>query len=152
MDCYSKLYTDSDFNSVTEADFTNASKTATISTQYATKDNVPTTRRLTLNTSYAGFITEMYDPVSKVVTYNVNINGTFKGLGNAIATGFKTPSTATSGDDVMVSTIGLYGAINTSTGDAQFTRLLIRSYSNPFLDVDVQGNHEISGVITYIAA
>lgn len=110
------------------------------------------TRSLTLKSGYAGYITEVYDPTTKVVVYNVNINGTFKGLGNAIATGFKVPSTATSGADVMVSTIGIYGAINTSTGDAQFTRLLIRSYGNPFLDVDAQGNYEISGTITYITA
>lgn len=110
------------------------------------------TRSLTLKSGYAGYITEVYDPTTKVVVYNVNINGTFKGLGNAIATGFKVPSTATSGADVMVSTIGIYGAINTSTGDAQFTRLLIRSYGNPFLDVDAQGNYEISGTITYVTA
>lgn len=149
---YTKLYTGDEFIAVTETDFTNATKTATISSQYATTYEMPTTRRLTLNTGYAGFITEMYDPVSKVVTYNVNINGTFKGLGNEIATGFKLPSTATSGADVMASTIGIYGAKNTSTGDAQFTRLLIRSYGNPFLDVDSVGDYEISGVITYVAA
>lgn len=109
-----------------------------------------TTRSLTLNSGYSGYITEVYDPTTKVVVYNVNINGTFKGLGNSIATGFKVPSTASSGADVIVSTIGIYGAVNTSTGDAQFTRLLIRNYSNPFLDVDAQGNYEISGTITYI--
>ena len=112
--------------------------------------SIVTTRSLTLKSDYAGYITEIYDPTTKVVVYNVNINGTFKGLGNAIATGFKIPSTASSGADVMVSTIGIYGAVNATTGDAQFTRLLIRSYSNPFLDVDVQGNYEISGTITYI--
>lgn len=149
---YSKLYTDGDFNIATEADFTNASKTASISTQYVTTNDMPTTRSITLKTGYKGYITETYDPKTKVVVYNININGTFKGLGNEIATGFKLPSTATSGADVMISTIGIYGAINTSTGDAQFTRLLIRSYGNPFLDVDAQGNYEISGVITYVAA
>ena len=114
--------------------------------------SIITTRSLTLKSGYNGYITEVYDPATKVVVYNVNINGTFKGLGNAIATGFKVPSTATSGADVIVSTIGIYGAINTSTGDAQFTRLLIRSYGNPFLDVDAQGNYEISGTITYVTA
>lgn len=114
--------------------------------------SIVTTRSLTLKTDYAGYITEIYDPTTKVVVYNVNINGTFKGLGNAIATGFKIPSTATSGADVMVSTIGIYGAVDATTGDAQFTRLLIRSYSNPFLDVDVQGRYEISGTITYVTA
>ena len=113
---------------------------------------MPTTRSFTLKTGYAGYITETYDPTTKVVVYNVNINGTFKGLGNAIATGFKIPKDAVSGDDVIVSTIGIYGAVNATTGDAQFTRLLIRSYENPFLDVDAQGNYEISGTITYITA
>lgn len=114
--------------------------------------SIVTTRSLTLKSGYAGYITEVYDPTTKVVVYNVNINGTFKGLGNAIATGFKVPNTASSGDDVIVSTIGIYGAVNTSVGDAQFTRLLIRSYSNPYLDVDAQGNFEISGTITYVTA
>lgn len=116
----------------------------------ANKNALVTTRSLTLKSGYKGYITEIYDPTTKVVVYNININGTFKGLGNAIATGFKVPNTASSGADVMVSTIGIYGAVNATTGDAQFTRLLIRSYSNPFLDVDAQGNYEISGTITYI--
>ena len=113
---------------------------------------MPTTCSLTLRSGYSGYITEVYYPTTKVVVYNVNINGTFKGLGNAIATGFKVPSTATSGADVMVSTIGIYGAVNTSTGDAQFTRLLIRSYADPFLDVDIQGGYIINGTITYVTA
>lgn len=118
--------------------------------EYAVKNEVPTTHSLTLKTGYAGYITEIYDPTTKVVVYNVNVNGTFKGLGNAIATGFKVPKDAVSGDDVIVSTIGIYGAVNATTGDAQFTRLLIRSYENPFFDVDAQGNYEISGTITYV--
>ena len=113
---------------------------------------MPTTRSLTLKSGYAGYITEVYDPTTKVVVYNVNINGTFKGLGNAIAEGFKVPKGATSGADEMHTTLGIYGAKNVSTGDAQFTRLLIRSYSNPFLDIDAQGDYIINGTITYVTA
>lgn len=113
---------------------------------------MPTTRSLTLKTGYAGYITETYDPTTKVVVYNVNVSGTFKGLGNSIATGFKVPKDATSSSDVMHTTLGLYGTTNVSTGDAQFTRLLVRSYSNPFLDVDIQGEYIINGTITYVTA
>lgn len=113
---------------------------------------MPTTRSLTLKSGYAGYITEIYDPTTKVVVYNVNVSGTFKGLGNAIATGLKVPKDATSSSDVMHTTLGLYGTTNVSTGDAQFTRLLVRSYSNPFLDVDIQGEYIINGTITYVTA
>ena len=113
---------------------------------------MPKTRSLTLNSGYAGYITEIYDPTTKVVVYNVNVSGTFKGLGNAITTGFKVPKDAVSSADVMHTTLGLYGANNVSTGDAQFTRMLIRSYSNPFLDVDIQGNYIVNGTITYVTA
>ena len=120
--------------------------------EYATKSEMPTTRSLTLKSGYSGYITETYDPTTKVVVYNVNVSGTFKGLGNDIATGFKVPKGATSGADEMHTTLGIYGAKNVSTGDAQFTRLLIRNYSNPFFDVDVIGDYLISGTITYITA
>ena len=132
----------------------NDSATDTSSTWSSSKiaSTMPTTRSLTLKTDYAGYITEVYDPTTKVVVYNVNINGTFKGLGNAIATGFKIPKDATSSADVMHTTLGIYGAKNVSTGDAQFTRLLIRNYSNPFFDVDIQGEYLINGTITYITA
>ena len=121
-------------------------------TEYVTKNGIPTTRSLTLKSGYNGYITETYDPTTKVVVYNVNVSGTFKGLGNSIATGFKVPKDAASDADVMHMTLGLYGTINVSTGDAQFTRLLIRSYSNPFLDVDIQGDYIINGTITYATA
>lgn len=121
-------------------------------TEYATKSEMPTTRSLTLSSGYSGYITETYDPTTKVVVYNVNINGVFKGLGNAIAEGFKVPKGATSSSDVMHTTLGVYGTNNVSTGDAQFTRMLIRSYSNPILDVDIQGDYLINGTITYVTA
>lgn len=128
--------------------------TNTTSTWSSSKiaSTMPTTRSLTLKTGYAGYITETYDPTTKVVVYNVNVSGTFKGLGNAIATGLKVPKDATSSSDVMHTTLGLYGTTNVSTGDAQFTRLLVRSYSNPFLDVDIQGEYIINGTITYVTA
>ena len=118
------------------------------------KSIMPTTRSLPLASGYNGYITEVYDPTTKVVVYNVNIEGTFKGLGNMITTGFKVPKGAVNGDDVMHTTLGVYASSSgeTMTGTAQFTRMIVRNYSNPFLDVDINGAYRISGTITYITA
>ena len=115
---------------------------------------MPTTRSLTLQSGYSGYITEVYDPTTKVVVYNVNIEGTFKGLGNSIATGFKVPKDAVSSDDVMHTTWGIFASSSGATmiGTAQFTRMIIRYYGNPFLDVDANGTYRISGTITYVTA
>lgn len=111
------------------------------------------TRSLTLKSGYAGYITETYDPTTKVVVYNVNVSGTFKGLLNSIADGFRVPKGSTSSSDVMHQTIGMYGSSSAMTGDAQFTRLLVRNYGNPHLEVDVNAeNTVISGTITYVTA
>ena len=116
--------------------------------------SIVTTRLLTLQSGYSGYITEVYDPTTKVVVYNVNIEGTFKGLGNSIATGFKVPKDAVSSDDVMHTTWGIFAPSSGATmiGTAQFTRMIIRYYGNPFLDVDANGTYRISGTITYITA
>ena len=112
--------------------------------------SIITTKSLTLNSDYSGYITEIYDPRTKVVVYNVNISGAFKGLMNSIANGFKIPKGAVSGADVMHQTIGVYGSSSAMTGDAQFTRLLVRNYNNPHLEVDVNAeNTTVSGTISY---
>lgn len=126
-----------------------------------TKTHVPyeiasimtTTRSLTLKSGYAGYITETYDPTTKVVVYNVNVSGAFKGLLNSVADGFRVPKGSTSSSDVMHQTIGIYGSSSAMTGDAQFTRLLVRNYGNPHLEVDVNAeNTVVNGTITYVTA
>lgn len=131
------------------------SSTSETSTWSSSKiaSTMPTTRSLTLSSGYSGYITEVYDPTTKVVVYNVNISGTFKGLLNSVADGFRVPKGSTSSSDVMHQTIGIYGSSSAMTGDAQFTRLLVRNYGNPHLEVDVNAeNTVVSGTITYVTA
>lgn len=133
----------------------NDSSTSTTSTWSSSKiaSTMSTTRSLTLKSGYSGYITEVYDPTTKVVVYNVNISGIFKGLLNSVADGFRVPKGSTSSSDVMHQTIGMYGSNSAMTGDAQFTRLLVRNYGNPHLEVDVNAeNTVVSGTITYVTA